>query len=171
MPPHDDAVNGTGDVTDRRRLLAAQEGIWTGQQLDPDSPAYNTAEYVHIAGPVDSVVFDAALHHVVAETEALNVAFDVDEQGRPRQTDAPAGEWRLHTADLTAEPDPHAAALAWMDRDMARPVDLVHGPSSVTPCCGSHRSSTSGTTVCTTSPSTASAWRWSPAGSPRSTRP
>ncbi|WP_405958460.1 amino acid adenylation domain-containing protein [Streptomyces phaeochromogenes] len=127
MPPHDDAMNDTGDIADRRRLLAAQEGIWTGQQLDPDSPAYNTAEYVHIDGPVDSAVFDTAVHRVVAETEALNVAFVVDEKGRPWQTDAPAGEWHLHTADLTAEPDPHVAALAWMDQDMARPVDLAHG--------------------------------------------
>ncbi|WP_406490451.1 amino acid adenylation domain-containing protein [Streptomyces phaeochromogenes] len=127
MSPHDDAMNDTGDIADRRRLLAAQEGIWTGQQLDPDSPAYNTAEYVHIDGPVDSAVFDTAVHRVVAETEALNAAFVVDEQGRPWQTDAPAGEWHLHTADLTAEPDPHAAALAWMDQDMARPVDLAHG--------------------------------------------
>ncbi|WSW21813.1 amino acid adenylation domain-containing protein [Streptomyces phaeochromogenes] len=120
-------MNDTGDIADRRRLLAAQEGIWTGQQLDPDSPAYNTAEYVHIDGPVDSAVFDTAVHRVVAETEALNVAFVVDEKGRPWQTDAPAGEWHLHTADLTAEPDPHVAALAWMDQDMARPVDLAHG--------------------------------------------
>ncbi|WP_327749483.1 amino acid adenylation domain-containing protein [Streptomyces europaeiscabiei] len=115
-------------MADRHPLLAAQEGIWTGQQLDPDSPAYNTAEYVHIDGPVDPAVFDTAVHHVVAETEALNVAFVVDEQGRPWQTDAPAGDWCLYTADLTAEPDPHAAALAWMDRDMARPVDLARGP-------------------------------------------
>ncbi|WP_371584002.1 amino acid adenylation domain-containing protein [Streptomyces sp. NBC_01314] len=115
-------------MADRHPLLAAQEGIWTGQQLDPDSPAYNTAEYVHIDGLVDPAVFDTALHHVVAETEALNVAFVVDEHGRPWQTDAPAGAWRLHTADLTAEPDPHAAALTWMNRDMARPADLARGP-------------------------------------------
>ncbi|WP_330286926.1 amino acid adenylation domain-containing protein [Streptomyces sp. NBC_00576] len=109
-------------------LLAAQEGIWTGQQLDPDSPAYNTAEYVHIHGPVDGAAFDAALHHVVAETEALNVAYVVDDRGRPGETAAPADGWRLHTADLTAEREPHAAALAWMDEDMARPVDLARGP-------------------------------------------
>ncbi|MFI6055300.1 amino acid adenylation domain-containing protein [Streptomyces violascens] len=113
---------------ERHALLAAQEGIWAGQQLDPDSPAYNTAEYVHIDGAVDAAVFDVALHHVVAETEALNVAFVVDEQSRPWETVNPVGDWRLHTADLTAEPDPHAAALAWMDQDMARPVDLARGP-------------------------------------------
>ncbi|NNN31485.1 amino acid adenylation domain-containing protein [Streptomyces sp. S3(2020)] len=112
----------------RRPLLAAQEGIWTGQRLDPDSPAYNTAEYVHIDGPVDPAAFDAALHQVVAETEALNVTYAEDAEGRPWETPVPAGDWRLHTADLTAEPDPHAAALAWMDQDMARPVDLTRGP-------------------------------------------
>ncbi|MDQ0772256.1 amino acid adenylation domain-containing protein/thioester reductase-like protein [Streptomyces aurantiacus] len=124
MPAHDVGGRGQG----RHTLLAAQEGIWTGQQLDVDSPAYNTAEYVHIAGPVDTAAFDRALRHVVAETPALNVAFAVDDEGRPRQSDAPADGWRLHTADLTAEPDPYAAALAWIDRDMARPVDLTRGP-------------------------------------------
>ncbi|WP_327693505.1 amino acid adenylation domain-containing protein [Streptomyces sp. NBC_00459] len=112
-------------MTARQPLLAAQEGVWTGQRLDPDSPAYNTAEYVHIHGPVDPAVFEAALRQVVAETEALNVSYVVDDQGQPWETAAPTGAWRPHTADLTTEPDPHAAALAWMDEDMARPVDLT----------------------------------------------
>ncbi|MFD9433469.1 amino acid adenylation domain-containing protein [Streptomyces sp. NPDC060002] len=115
-------------MTVRRPLPPAQEGVWTGQRLDPDSPAYNTAEYVHIHGPVDAALFDEALHLVVAETEALHVVYGVDEQGRPWETDAPPADWRLHTADLTAEPDPHTTALAWMDEDVARPVDLARGP-------------------------------------------
>lgn len=118
----------TTPVPEHLPLLAAQEGIWAGQQLDADSPAYNTAEYLRITGPVDPAVFDRALHHVVAETEALNVTFDTDDTGRPRQTTAPAGDWRTHIADLTTEPDPPAAALAWMDQDMSRPVDLTRGP-------------------------------------------
>ncbi|MFE7032010.1 amino acid adenylation domain-containing protein [Streptomyces sp. NPDC057621] len=117
-----------GGTAGRHPLLAAQEAIWTGQQLDADSPAYNTAEYVHIAGPVDPAVFGSALHQVVAETPALNVSFEADADGRPWQRETPAGDWRLHIADLTAEPDPYAAALAWIDTDMARPVDLTTGP-------------------------------------------
>ncbi|MFD6287963.1 amino acid adenylation domain-containing protein [Streptomyces sp. NPDC060205] len=122
MPAPDDGT------PDRHPLLAAQEAIWTGQQLDQDSPAYNTAEYVHIAGPVDPALFDSALHQVVAETPALNVSFVADADGRPWQRETPAGDWRLHTADLTAEPDPYAAALAWIDTDMTHPVDLARGP-------------------------------------------
>ncbi|MGW0872892.1 amino acid adenylation domain-containing protein [Streptomyces sp. NPDC002740] len=115
-------------MTVRRPLPPAQEGVWTGQRLDPDSPAYNTAEYVRIHGPVDAGRFDEALHLVVAETEALHVAYGVDDQGRPWEADAPAADWRLHTADLTDGPDPHTTALAWMDEDLARPVDLTRGP-------------------------------------------
>lgn len=85
--PTPDSTSAAG----RHPLLAAQEGIWTGQQLDADSPAYNTAEYVRIDGPVDRAVFDTALHHVVAETEALNVTFVTDDTGHPWQLDTPAG--------------------------------------------------------------------------------
>ncbi|MGV9315112.1 amino acid adenylation domain-containing protein [Streptomyces sp. NPDC003691] len=113
---------------ERRPLLTAQEGIWAGHHLDPDSPAYNTAEYVHIHGPVDPVVFEKALRHTVAETEALNVRFVTDETGRPWQVSDPGIEWEPHLTDLTGEDDPHRAALAWMARDIDRPLDLTRDP-------------------------------------------
>jgi nonribosomal peptide synthetase MxcG len=113
---------------DRHPLLAAQEGIWTGHQLDPDSPAYNTAEYVHIHGSVDPTTFEKALRHAVAEAEALNVRFVTDETGRPWQVSVPGIEWEPHIADLTTTPDPHQAALAWMAQDIARPLDLERDP-------------------------------------------
>ncbi|MFH8800911.1 amino acid adenylation domain-containing protein [Streptomyces sp. NPDC017936] len=113
---------------ERHPLLAAQEGIWTGHHLDPDSPAYNTAEYVRIHGPVDPTAFEKALRHAVAETEALNVRFVTDETGRPWQVGVPGIEWEPHIADLTTAADPHRAALAWMAQDLARPLDLERDP-------------------------------------------
>ncbi|WP_254406813.1 condensation domain-containing protein, partial [Streptomyces sp. AC627_RSS907] len=97
------------------------------QQLDLDSPAFNTAEYVCVAGPVDTEVFVAALRQVVAETEALGVRFTVQD-GKLWQVTADATDWQPHVADLTPEAAPRAAALAWMARDMARPVDLEREP-------------------------------------------
>ncbi|AHI01054.1 AMP-binding protein [Kutzneria albida] len=55
-----------------RAFTAAQQGIWTAQQLDPESPAFNTGEYADIAGPVDTEVFVRALRAVVGEVEALH---------------------------------------------------------------------------------------------------
>ncbi|MEV5205260.1 amino acid adenylation domain-containing protein [Streptomyces sp. NPDC053720] len=109
-------------------LLGAQEGIWTGHQLDTSSPAYNTAEYVVIEGPVDVDLFGAALRRTVEETDALHCVFVADDQGRPQQVDTLVPEWHLHTADVSRTPDPHAAAVRWIDADIARPVDLVRGP-------------------------------------------
>ncbi|MGW9120332.1 amino acid adenylation domain-containing protein [Streptomyces sp. NPDC055663] len=112
----------------RHALLGAQEGIWTGHQLDTSSPAYNTAEYVVIEGPIDVDLFEAALRRAVEETEALHCVFTADDEGRPWQVDTPVPDWHLHTADVCEAPDPHAAALHWIDADIARPVDLTRGP-------------------------------------------
>jgi nonribosomal peptide synthetase MxcG len=103
-------------------LTAAQHGIWTGQQLDPLSPAYNTAEYVAIHGPVEVELLVSAIRTAVAETEALSMRF-TEEDGVPRQVVDPPS-YPVHVDDLRAEPDPVAAAERWMAEDVARPVDL-----------------------------------------------
>ncbi|MCG8914475.1 amino acid adenylation domain-containing protein [Actinokineospora sp. PR83] len=103
-------------------LTAAQHGIWTGQQLDPRSPAYNTAEYVEIHGGIRVDVLVAAIRRTVAETEALTVRF-AEHDGVPRQVVDPP-DWEVWTADLRDEPDPLGAAEGWMAEDTARPVDL-----------------------------------------------
>ncbi|MFJ6656880.1 amino acid adenylation domain-containing protein [Streptomyces sp. NPDC091377] len=113
---------------ERHPLLAAQEGIWSGHHLDPDSPAYNTAEYVRIHGEVDATAFEKALRHTVTEVEALNVRFVTDESGRPWQVSVPDIAWEPHLLDLTTADDPHRAALDWMARDLARPLDLERDP-------------------------------------------
>nr|BFE27880.1 hypothetical protein GCM10010200_001310 [Actinomadura rugatobispora] len=112
----------------RRPLTEAQLGIWTGQQLDPDSPAYNTAEYAEISGPLDVTVLEAAIRHVVDETEALSAGLRVDGDGRPWLLPGEAPAWPFHVLDFSGEADPAAAARAWMDEDVARPIDLTADP-------------------------------------------
>ncbi|MFC0548314.1 SDR family oxidoreductase [Kutzneria chonburiensis] len=99
-------------------LTAAQHGIWTGQQLDPQSPAYNTAEYIEIHGTVDVDLLVAAIERAVADAEALSARFADTDDG-PRQILQPR-PWSVHVADLT-----EAAALEWMAADVAAPVDLA----------------------------------------------
>ncbi|HEX2130785.1 MAG TPA: amino acid adenylation domain-containing protein [Actinophytocola sp.] len=116
------------DQDTRLPLCAAQEGIWTGQQFDQDSPAFNTAEYVEIHGPVDATLFEAAVRQVVGEAEALTVRFGTDADGTPWQRLGDGPQWTMHVVDVAAEPDPVAAALAWMRADLAVPVDLRRDP-------------------------------------------
>lgn len=114
-------------MPDRLPVTRAQHGIWTGQQLDPDSPAFNTAEYVEIQGPVDTAALTAALRRTVAEVPAVRMRFFEDDDGVWQQ-DRPGRDWAVHSADLAGRPDPLREALDWMDADLARPVDLARDP-------------------------------------------
>ncbi|WPB73388.1 myxochelin non-ribosomal peptide synthetase MxcG [Archangium violaceum] len=108
-------------------LSAAQHGIWLGQQFDRTSPVYNAGECIEIRGPVDPVLFEAAVRQAVSEAEVLHARF-VTEGERPVQLLEPRQDWTLHVADLSGTPDPWEAARAWMRDDLARPVELSQGP-------------------------------------------
>ncbi|MGO4851078.1 condensation domain-containing protein, partial [Inquilinus sp. 2KB_12] len=108
-------------------LTAAQSEIWLAEMLTPGTAQYNVAEYLELHGPIDPVLFEMALRLVVAEAESLNVAF-IDEGNGPRQILDPAADWPFPVIDVSSESDPMATVEAWMQADLARPVNLIGGP-------------------------------------------
>ncbi|MGC2837237.1 non-ribosomal peptide synthetase DhbF [Bacillus subtilis] len=108
-------------------LTGAQTGIWFAQQLDPDNPIYNTAEYIEINGPINIALFEEALRHVIKEAESLHVRFGENMDG-PWQMINPSPDVQLHVIDVSSEPDPEKIALNWMKADLAKPVDLGYDP-------------------------------------------
>ncbi|WP_127484463.1 amino acid adenylation domain-containing protein [Paenibacillus ehimensis] len=111
----------------RRPLTGAQLGIWFAQQLDPESPMFNTGEYIDIHGPLDPVRFEAALRQTVEEAETLHLRFGEDGDG-PWQRLEPSSDWVLHHVDFSGSDHPLEAAEAWMRQDLAEPIDLTRGP-------------------------------------------
>ncbi|MEU6641188.1 amino acid adenylation domain-containing protein [Saccharomonospora sp. NPDC046836] len=107
-------------------LTSAQSGIWLATQLAPDDPTYNIAWYLEIRGDVDLDRLSAATRQAMAQAQSVHVRF-TDVGGEPVQVPAPAdpAPWVL---DFSSEPDPAAAAAAWMRRDRRTPVDLARGP-------------------------------------------
>ncbi|WP_323136536.1 non-ribosomal peptide synthetase [Streptomyces anulatus] len=108
-------------------LTAAQSGMWLAQQINPENPMYSIAECVEIAGEIDSARFGAALRRTVAEAETLRIRFTPGAEG-PVQSVVPDPDWPLHTVDVSDDPDPAAAAEAWMLARVRTPVDLAEGP-------------------------------------------
>ncbi|MEC1528974.1 non-ribosomal peptide synthetase DhbF [Bacillus spizizenii] len=108
-------------------LTGAQTGIWFAQQLDPDNPIYNTAEYIEINGSINIALFEEALRHVIKEAESLHVRFGENMDG-PWQMINPSPDVQLHVIDVSSEPDPEKTALNWMKADLAKPVDLEYDP-------------------------------------------
>ncbi|WP_030606798.1 non-ribosomal peptide synthetase [Streptomyces sclerotialus] len=108
-------------------LTAAQSGMWYAQALDPLSPAQNTAECLHIDGPLDPRLFDAALRRVTAEADALRIRVEDTAEG-PRQRVLDAVEPPLALCDLRGRDRAEEEAEAWMRADLAEPFDLAAGP-------------------------------------------
>ncbi|MFE5096524.1 non-ribosomal peptide synthase/polyketide synthase, partial [Streptomyces sp. NPDC056638] len=109
-------------------LTAAQREIWLAEQRARTAlDAYRIGEYLEVHGPVDAELVETALRRVVDEIDALHVTFVHDGQ-EPRQVVRAAWDWEPTRLDLSSEPDPRAAALAWMARDRMRPLDLTRDP-------------------------------------------
>lgn len=107
--------------------MAGQLGVWHAQQLDPDNPIYNMAEYIEIRGTVDARLFEKAVRTAVSEIDCFALRFEEDPDGTPRQYAAPSTDWPFHTVDLSETEDPRARAAEWMRADLRRPVDLRGG--------------------------------------------
>ncbi|MFE3906020.1 amino acid adenylation domain-containing protein, partial [Streptomyces sp. NPDC059153] len=109
-------------------LTAAQREIWLAEQRARTAlDAYRIGEYLEVHGPVDAELVETALRRVVDEIDALHVTFVHDGQ-EPRQVVRAAWDWEPTRLDLSSEPDPRVAALAWMARDRMRPLDLTRDP-------------------------------------------
>ncbi|WP_177244834.1 non-ribosomal peptide synthetase, partial [Streptomyces sp. yr375] len=116
-----------GARTGRLPLTSAQRGVWHAQQLDPANPTFVVAQYLDLRGPLDPVLLDAALNRMADENESLRSRYDTDDDG-VWQVVGPQDDVTLLVSDVSAEPDPRAAAEAWMRADLTRPVDLRRGP-------------------------------------------
>jgi nonribosomal peptide synthetase DhbF len=107
-------------------LLSAQRPLWVGQQLDPDSPAFNIGQYTEITGDLDVEVLKEAAEACLAEIESLRLRLLTD-TGGIYQVVGPVAGPALQRIDLSWERDPTASALSWMERELNRLFDLTSG--------------------------------------------
>ena len=108
-------------------LLSAQRPLWVGQQLDPDSRAFNIGQYTEITGDLDLEVFQEAAAACLAESETLHLGLLTD-AGGIFQVVGSVSDSALQMIDLSWERDPTASAMSWMQRDLNRRFDLTSGP-------------------------------------------
>lgn len=98
-----------------------------GQELDPESPLYNAAEYIELRFAVDLPCLQAAIAQCMQEAEALCVRFSRAEN-EPLQTLFSEASAPVRWLDLSAEAEPMAAALSFMRRDAGVRFELTGGP-------------------------------------------
>ncbi|MFJ6462467.1 amino acid adenylation domain-containing protein [Streptomyces sp. NPDC091387] len=107
-------------------VTGGQAGIWSAQQIEPDSSAYNIVFALDLYGATDLGRLAAAVRQAVGEADCLHVAFTPGDGG-PRQTPA-AVPVEVPVVDLRDAPDPETAAADWTAAERERPVDLGRAP-------------------------------------------
>ena len=105
-------------------LTGAQAGIWYAQQLEPENPIYNTAEYVEINGSLQLEHFEKALRQAIEEADSLHTRFGESEDG-PWQEVREQRDFSFHFIDVSGEKNPRQAAESWMKVDLAEAIDLT----------------------------------------------
>ncbi|CAM4460582.1 non-ribosomal peptide synthetase [Paenibacillus tarimensis] len=108
----------------RLPLSSAQYGMWYSQELDPANPIFNTGEYTEISGELDIVSLEAAIVQTIRQVDSLRVTFE-DASDGIYQILYGAVSIPVSVVDLSSEPDPHQAAMTWMNNDMQRAVSLL----------------------------------------------
>ncbi|MBB5918301.1 amino acid adenylation domain-containing protein [Nocardia transvalensis] len=107
-------------------LSEAQLGMWRAQHIAPEVPL-SVAQYVDIPGDLDIDVLDEAIDRCAADLQSVHLRI-VEDDGEPSQSVATDIRIRTERVDLRAERDPRAAAMTWMERDAATPMDALRGP-------------------------------------------
>jgi nonribosomal peptide synthetase MxcG len=126
MAERPESVAMKSSSADYLGLSAAQEGIFRGQQLDPASPSYGTAECIEIAGEVDTERLVRAIRAAVLEADTLHARF-VMVGGSPRQHLA-ARVADVRRVDLPAGVDALGEVEQRTRLELAQPFDLSRGP-------------------------------------------
>lgn len=114
-------------MTEQLALTSAQTGVWVAQQLNPADRSFAFAEYCEIAGTINPVLLEQAIHQVVTTTPALRARFDIGDEGLCQFIDE-AVEIPVHVLDVSDTPDPRASAEDWIAGDLAKEYDLAKGP-------------------------------------------
>ncbi|GAB2677882.1 non-ribosomal peptide synthetase [Nocardia goodfellowii] len=107
-------------------LSAAQRGIWFAQHFAGDT-AISIAQYVEFAGPVDVDLLADVARRAGREFGTGYVRL-LEVDGLPYQMVDTEQDDRIPVLDLRAEPDPVAAAQAWMSAEYTAPLDLLRDP-------------------------------------------
>ncbi|MEU2248374.1 amino acid adenylation domain-containing protein [Streptomyces sp. NPDC019224] len=107
----------------------AQQGVWYGQLVDPESSKYNIGECVEIRGDLDETSFAAAVDRAAELCDSLNLEFITEGDTLLQRIvrDPGADPSRLRTVDVSHAADPAAEVERYLAEDMAT-ADTLHRP-------------------------------------------
>ncbi|WP_312624556.1 enterobactin non-ribosomal peptide synthetase EntF [Scandinavium sp.] len=114
-------------MTERLPLVAAQPGIWMAEQLSTLPNAWSVAHYVELEGEMDAARFAEAIALGLAQADTLKMRFSEDNGELWQWVDDSLTHDASAVLDLRHQADPHAAAMAVMQADLAQNTRVDSG--------------------------------------------
>ena len=109
-----------------RELTSSQLGVWYAQQLDPDNPVYNIADYLEIRGDLNVDVFLESLRRCLDEADTCRLRFHFGNGKLWQYVDDSRG-YPIQVIDLSDETEPRIAADDLIREDLGHPVNITGG--------------------------------------------
>ncbi|WP_432422377.1 amino acid adenylation domain-containing protein [Rhodococcus opacus] len=106
-------------------LSAAQRGMWFAQHLLGDVPIV-IAQYVEVGIADLDIGLLARIGPAALRELGTGLLRIVEWDGEPLQTVDESLGFEMTHLDFRSDPDPRAAALAWMRAECSNPIDLLH---------------------------------------------
>ncbi|WP_433201389.1 amino acid adenylation domain-containing protein [Nocardia sp. CA-107356] len=123
QPSSSNAETDTAAPDSAFPLSAAQRGIWFAQHIAGDTPI-SIAQYVELVGALDLDTLAEAARRTGRELGTGYIRL-LDIDGQPYQFVDTTLVDEITLIDLRDQPDPEAAAHAWMRKEYSAPLDLT----------------------------------------------
>jgi len=114
-------------MTERLPLVAAQPGIWMAEQLSTLPNAWSVAHYVELEGEMDAARFAEAIALGLVQADTLKMRFIEDNGELWQWVDDSQTHGVSGVLDVRHQADPHAAAMAAMQADLAQNTRVDSG--------------------------------------------
>lgn len=108
-------------------LVAAQPGIWMAEQLSTLPNAWSVAHYVELKGEINAPLLAKAIVEGMMQADTLRTRFSEDNGEVWQWIDESMTLAEPKRVDLRDSADPHAAAVALMEADLAQNLRVDSG--------------------------------------------
>jgi amino acid adenylation domain-containing protein len=108
-------------------LSRAQSSIWSLEQINPGTCAWNISWALDVRGSLDRSALETSFRALLDRNAVLRSRFR-NEAGVPVVEYAPLGHWSIDFADLRGLPDAEDNAITHAKAEAQRPFDLERGP-------------------------------------------
>jgi len=115
------------DSSQHYPLSSPQREVWFNQILHPNVPLYNTGGYVRIDSAIDRTIFEAAIHQVIQDNDALRILLQ-EGKGLPTQIFAESIPVQLDFRDFSKQENSQTPALEWMQGEFVKPFQIYRNP-------------------------------------------